>query len=70
RCEYSGRAMLCPLAVPDKRGGLTLILALVDRGANLASLHPPPAAVGSVALRPVRIEVQRLQSSLVPKQNP
>ena len=38
------------LAVPDKRGGLALCLALVDRGANPCSLYPPPAALAGVAV--------------------
>ena len=38
-----------PLAVPEKRFGLPPILALFDRCASLASLHPPPAALGDAA---------------------
>ena len=35
-----------PLAVPEKRFGLALILAFFDRCAARASLLPPPAALG------------------------
>ena len=38
-----------PLAVPEKRGGLTLSLAFFDRCAVGASLLPPPAALGADA---------------------
>ena len=40
-----------PVAVPEKICGLTLILDFFDRCHSLASLHPPPAAVGSLPLR-------------------
>ena len=39
-----------PLAVPEKRFGLSLILAFFDRCAIRASLFPPPAALGVDAL--------------------
>ena len=38
----------CPVAVPDKIFGLTLILDFVDRGHSLGSLHLPPAALPSL----------------------
>ena len=37
-----------PVAVPEKIIGLTLILDFFDRCHSLASLFPPPAAVGSL----------------------
>ena len=40
-----------PVAVPEKIVGLTLILDFFDRGHSLTSLHPPPAALGSLPLR-------------------
>jgi hypothetical protein len=45
-----------PLAVPEKRCGLSLILAFFDRCAIRASLLPPPAALGVDA----RIAPQKL----------
>ena len=44
--DESGR----PVAVPEKIFGLTLILDFFDRCHSLASLAPPPAAVGSLPL--------------------
>jgi len=38
-----------PLAVPEKRFGLSLILAFFDRCAIRASLLPPPAALSADA---------------------
>ena len=37
--------MLCPLAMPDKRFGLALFLALVDRCANPCPLVVPGSGV-------------------------
>ena len=39
-----------PLAVPEKIIGLTPILDFFDRCDSFASLHPPPAALGSLPL--------------------
>ena len=40
----------CPLAVPEKIVGLTLILDFFDRGAKRFSLYLPQAALKSFAL--------------------
>ena len=39
-----------PLAVPEKIIGLAPILDFFDRCDSFASLHPPPAALGSLPL--------------------
>jgi len=39
-----------PVAVPDKTFGLTLFLDFIDRCHSLPSLLPPPAAVGSLPM--------------------
>ena len=44
------RILKCPLAVPEKIFGLTLILDFFDRGAKPCSLYPPLAALAGFAL--------------------
>ena len=43
------RALKCPLAVPEKIFGLTLILDFFDRCAQPCSLVPPQAALAGFA---------------------
>jgi len=47
--SWDGNGLHPTLAVPEKIIGLPLFLDFFDRGANPCSLHPPPAAVASVA---------------------
>ena len=46
--RHRRRSAHSPVAVPEKIFGLTLFLDFFDRGHSLASLLPPPAAVGSL----------------------
>jgi len=41
--------LVARFAVPEKIIGLTLILDFFDRCTQIASLHPPPAALGNLA---------------------
>ena len=58
-----------PLAVPEKRIGLPLILAFFDRCASPASLHPPLAALGGAAHRPSSEASHRMMHTLLQEQS-
>ena len=61
----SNKAVRLTVAVPDKIFGLTLFLDFIDRCHSLPSLHPPPAALGSLpGIEPVRMLLRGILSPL------